>query len=173
MVYGVAKRHGAQLEIDSAPAKGTTVRLAFAPAAPMPAPVTEAQIAKVPRLRILIVDDDPLLLNSLRDALESEGHDVVAANGGQAGINAFVEAHADGQPFPVVITDLGMPHIDGRRVASTVKASVPATVVLMLTGWGRRMVSEGDLPPSVDAILSKPPKLAELRAALAAHVSRG
>jgi len=66
-----------------------------------------------------------------------------------------------------------MPHIDGRRVASTVKASVPATVVLMLTGWGRRMVSEGDLPPSVDAILSKPPKLAELRAALAAHVSRG
>ncbi|HEV8443466.1 MAG TPA: PAS domain S-box protein [Steroidobacteraceae bacterium] len=173
MVYGVAQRHGAQLEIDSAPGQGTTVRLAFAPAAPLSAPVAETRIAKVPRLRILIVDDDPLLLNSLRDALESEGHEIVTANGGQAGINAFVEAHADGQPFPVVITDLGMPHIDGRRVASTVKASVPDTVVLMLTGWGRRMVTEGDLPPSVDAILSKPPKLAELRAALAAHVSRG
>jgi DNA-binding response OmpR family regulator len=117
--------------------------------------------------------DDPLLLNSLRYALESEGHEVVTSNGGQAGINAFVESHVDGLPFPVVITDLGMPHVDGRRVASTIKASVPGTVVLMLTGWGRRMVAEGDLPAAVDAILSKPPKLADLRAALAAHVSRG
>jgi len=173
MVYGVAQRHGAQLEIDSEPGKGTTVRLAFTPASPALAPVIESRPAKVPRLRILIIDDDPLLLNSLRDALESEGHEVVTANGGQAGINAFVESHADGQPFPVVITDLGMPHVDGRRVASTIKASVPGTVVLMLTGWGRRMVAEGDLPAAVDAILSKPPKLADLRAALAAHVSRG
>jgi signal transduction histidine kinase/ActR/RegA family two-component response regulator len=172
MVYGVAQRHGAQLEIDSAPGRGTTVRLAFSPAAPTLSAVAENRSAKVSPLRILIVDDDPLLLNSLRDALESEGHDVVTANGGQAGINAFVESHADGHPFPVVITDLGMPHVDGRRVAATIKASVPHTIVLMLTGWGRRMVAEGDLPPAVDEILSKPPKLADLRAALAAHLSR-
>ena len=68
-------------------------------------------------MRILIVDDDPLLLKSLRDALESDGHEVTAANGGQAGIDAFVESHAAGKPFPVVITDLGMPHVDGRKVA--------------------------------------------------------
>ncbi len=108
--------------------------------------------------RILIVDDDPLLLRSLRDALESDGHEVVSANGGQAGINAFVESHADGRPFPVVITDLGMPHVDGRKVASTIKSSVPQTVVLMLTGWGRRLVAEGDIPPGVDELLSKPPR---------------
>ncbi len=122
------------------------------------------------RLKILIIDDDPLLLNSLRDALESDGHEIVSAGGGQAGINAFVESHAEGQPFPVVITDLGMPHVDGRKVAATIKASVPQTVVLMLTGWGRRLVAEGDIPPGVDEILSKPPKLMELRAALSAHV---
>ena len=88
-------------------------------------------------MRILIIDDDPLLLKSLRDALETDGHEVVSANGGQAGIDAFVESHAEGRPFPVVITDLGMPHVDGRKVASTIKAAVPATLVLMLTGWGR------------------------------------
>ena len=88
------------------------------------------------------------------------------ANGGQAGINAFVESHADGKPFPVVITDLGMPHVDGRKVASTIKASVPATVVVLLTGWGRRLAAEGDIPPGVDEILSKPPKVAELRSTL-------
>jgi CheY-like chemotaxis protein len=78
-----------------------------------------------------------------------------------------VESHAAGDPFPLVITDLGMPHVDGRKVAATVKGSVPSTVVIMLTGWGRRLVAEGDVPPGVDQVLSKPPKLIELRAALA------
>jgi hypothetical protein len=44
---------------------------------------------------------------------------------------------------------------------------VPETMVVMLTGWGRRLVAEGDVPPGVDIVLSKPPKLMELRAALA------
>jgi PAS domain S-box-containing protein len=167
MVYGVAQRHGANLEIDSRPGQGTVVRLSFAVAPPPNAEVTGAHRAPAEPLRILIIDDDPLLLNSLRDALESDGHHVTAANGGQAGINAFVESHADGNPFPVVITDLGMPHVDGRKVAATIKASVPATRILMLTGWGRRLVAEGDVPPGVDQVLSKPPKLVELRAALA------
>ncbi len=73
-----------------------------------------------------------------------------------------MESHAAGAPFPLVITDLGMPHVDGRKVAATIKASVPKTVVLMLTGWGRRLVAEGDVPPGVDQVLSKPPKLIEL-----------
>jgi len=170
MVYGVAERHGATLDIDSEPGKGTTIRLSFAAARPEAAARTAPNAASLGRLRILIIDDDPMLLKSLRDALESDGHEVVSAGGGQLGINAFVESHADGKPFPVVITDLGMPHVDGRKVASTIKASVPSTVVLMLTGWGRRLVAEGDIPPGVDEILSKPPKLADLRAVLSAHM---
>ena len=118
---------------------------------------------------MLLIDDDPLLLKSLRDSLESDGHQVTTASGGQAGINAFVESHAAGTPFPVVITDLGMPHVDGRKVAATIKASVPSTFVVMLTGWGRRLVAEGDVPPGVDHVLSKPPKLTELRSVLANH----
>jgi PAS domain S-box-containing protein len=170
MVYGVAERHGATLEIESQPGKGTTVRLSFAPLMQMPGKTPEEQPVSVGPQRILIIDDDPLLLRSLRDALESDGHEVTAANGGQAGINAFVESHAEGRPFPVVITDLGMPNIDGRKVASTIKAAVPATLVLMLTGWGRRLVAEGDIPPGVDEVLSKPPKLVDLRNALASRM---
>jgi PAS domain S-box-containing protein len=167
MVYGVAQRHGASLEIESEPGKGTLIRMSFAIAAAA-STVTAGQHLQPPGpMRILVIDDDPLLLKSLRDTLEVDGHDVTTANGGQAGIEAFVESHAEGRPFPVVITDLGMPHVDGRKVASTVKASVPSTRVLMLTGWGRRLVAEGDVPPGVDQILSKPPKLLELRAALA------
>jgi CheY-like chemotaxis protein len=171
MVFGVAERHGAVLEIDSQRGGGTTVRLSFAALAqPSSAAALGEPVAIGPQ-RILIIDDDPLLLRSLRDALESDGHEVVAENGGQAGINTFVESHAEGRPFPVVITDLGMPNVDGRKVASTIKAAVPGTLVLMLTGWGRRLVAEGDIPPGVDAVLSKPPKLIDLRNALAARMA--
>jgi signal transduction histidine kinase/ActR/RegA family two-component response regulator len=172
MVYGVAQRHGASLEIESDIGKGTLVRMTFA-IAPAASSVTSG-IQRQPAgpMRILIIDDDPLLLKSLRDSLEVDGHDVTAANGGQAGIEAFVESHAEGRPYPVVITDLGMPHVDGRKVASTIKASVPATLVIMLTGWGRRLVAEGDVPPGVDQVLSKPPKLLELRAALSRATDR-
>jgi CheY-like chemotaxis protein len=172
MVYGVVQRHGAQLEIESEPGKGTLVRIEFSRAVSEIPSHTQQAAAPVTPLRVLIVDDDPMLLKSLRDALESDGHEVTAAAGGQAGINAFVEAHAEGRPFPVVITDLGMPHVDGRKVASTIKASVPETVVFMLTGWGRRLVAEGDIPAGVDEIISKPPRLNDLRAALAAHLAR-
>jgi PAS domain S-box-containing protein len=171
MVYGVAERHGAILEIESLPGRGTTVRLSFAPIAKVAGTPAAGEPVTIGPRRILIVDDDPLLLRSLRDALESDGHEVVAANGGQAGINAFVESHADGRPFPVVITDLGMPNVDGRKVASTIKAAVPGTLVLMLTGWGRRLVAEGDIPPGVDEVLSKPPRLIDLRNALASRMA--
>jgi CheY-like chemotaxis protein len=121
------------------------------------------------RLRILVVDDDPLLLKSLRDTLEVDGHVVVAANGGQAGIDVFHAAQGRGGPFAVVITDLGMPHVDGRKVASAVKTASPSTPVILLTGWGQRLVADGDVPSHVDCVLNKPPRLNELRKALAQH----
>ncbi|MBI3368807.1 MAG: PAS domain-containing protein [Burkholderiales bacterium] len=130
MVYGTAQRHGAEIEIDSAPGHGTTVRLAFAaggassPAAPSPT----AQPSR--SLRVLLVDDDPVVLKSLGETLAQDGHSVEAASGGQAGIDAFAKAHAEGRPFDVVVTDLGMPYVDGRRVAAAVKSANPATPVV-------------------------------------------
>ena len=94
---------------------------------------------------------------------------MTAADGGQAGIDAFAQARQRGETFDVVITDLGMPHVDGRRVASAVKAASPSTPVMLLTGWGQRLVDDGDIPPHVDHVLNKPPKLRDLRAALS-HV---
>ena len=168
MVYGIAQRHGAEVEIDSRVGSGTTVRLSF----PIPATEPSERIAAAPkvpasRLRVLIVDDDPLMLKSLCDTLELDGHVVVTANGGQAGIDAFRAPRRADEAFDAVITDLGMPHIDGRKVASAVKTSSPATPVILLTGWGQRLMADGETPMHVDRVLSKPPKLRELRAALA------
>jgi CheY-like chemotaxis protein len=169
MVYGTAQRHGAEVEIESAPARGTTMRLSFpVPGANLAASIqTQVADLRSARLRILLVDDDPVLLRSLRDALEGDGHWVVAANGGQAGIDAFAAARDRGEAFSVVVTDLGMPHIDGRKVAAAVKTASPGTPVILLTGWGQRLSIEGDVPPHVDRMLSKPPKMAQLRMTLA------
>jgi PAS domain S-box-containing protein len=174
MVYGAVQRHSGELDIDSAPGRGTTVRLSFAaPGADRIATVRETQAVPVPAAqRILVVDDDPVLLKTLRDILEADGHGVTVTHGGQAGIDAFHAAQEKGEPPDVVITDLGMPNVDGRKVASAVKALSPKTPVVMLTGWGQRLIADGDVPLHVDRVLSKPPKLRELREALS-EVARG
>jgi CheY-like chemotaxis protein len=68
----------------------------------------------------------------------------------------------------VVITDLGMPYVDGRAVAGAVKSLAPSTPVILLTGWGQRIEVEGEVPAHVDKVLSKPPRLNRLREALLA-----
>jgi CheY-like chemotaxis protein len=126
----------------------------------------------LPVLRILLVDDDPLLLKSLEDTLTEDGHVLTVTQGGQEGIDALREAQKNGHRFDLVITDLGMPYVDGRQVAAAVKAVAPSIPVLMLTGWGQRLEIEGDVPDHVDLVLSKPPKLRELRQALSALATR-
>ena len=64
------------------------------------------------------------------------------------------------------MTDLGMPNVDDRAVAAAVKSLSPSIPVIMLTGWGARMRADNELPQYVDRVLGKPPRLAELRAAL-------
>jgi signal transduction histidine kinase/CheY-like chemotaxis protein len=169
MVYGMIERHSADLEIESAPGQGTTVRLIF----PLPAMVIDATVQQpvlalpTRSVRILVVDDDPLIIESLSETLRGDGHEVIAADGGEAGINTFLQAQQRGETFAAVITDLGMPYIDGRRVAAAVKGASPSTPVILLTGWGQQLIAENEVPLHVDRVLNKPPRLRELRVALA------
>jgi signal transduction histidine kinase len=168
MVYGTVQRHGASIEIESAVGSGTTLRLRFPLPAAVAQPLAEA-VELPPRaapLQLLLVDDDPALLASLRQTLADDGHEVFAAAGGQAGLAAFHAARADGRPFDAVLTDLGMPEVDGFRLAAAVKAASPATPVFLLTGWGQGVAPEGDAPARVDRVLNKPPRLRELREVL-------
>ena len=90
----------------------------------------------------------------------------MSASGGQIGLDTFASARGTQNEFALVVTDLGMPHVDGRRVAEGVKRLSPQTPVIMLTGWGNRMIAEHETPAHVDRVLSKPPRLIELRGAL-------
>jgi PAS domain S-box-containing protein len=173
MVYGILKRNNAGIEIESAPGSGTTMRLRFPVAHPSDAQTNPVAVAggSVSSLRVLVIDDDPLVAEVLRDTLERDGHVVTVAEGGEQGISVFRDARAKGESFAIVLTDLGMPYVDGRRVASSVKAESPTTPVILLTGWGRRLVADADIPACVDQVLSKPPDLSDLRRALVSCIS--
>ncbi len=167
MVYGMVQRHDAQIEIESALGAGTTVRLQFKTAPSVAAAPKPAALRPNRPLNLLVIDDDPLVSQSLLHVLNHQGHTVTTADGGQAGIDAFTAANKQARPFDVVMTDLGMPYVDGRAVAAAIKSMSPRTPILLLTGWGQRLSTEQTVPEHVDRLLSKPPKLAELSAALA------
>jgi signal transduction histidine kinase len=174
MVYGMARRHAAGLEIESAPGKGTTFRLIFrtGTAHASQSGRNVAPLFAMRSLRVLLIDDDPALLESLRSALQDEGHKVSTETSGQGGIDAFRDAHRAGKIFDVVITDLGMPYVDGRQVVAGIRAMSPGTPIILLTGWGQHVLGEQDALPQVDRLLGKPPRIRELRNALAELTGR-
>jgi CheY-like chemotaxis protein len=171
MVYGIVQRHGAVVDIASVVGKGTTFRLVFPIGHTTVGAKTEGTriAADAVVARILLIDDEPRLLQALTEVLQGDGHFVQTAHDGQAGIDAFLVAKFSGAPFTVVITDLGMPRMDGHQVAAAIKASAPATTVLMLTGWGQRLAATGEKPPNVDRVLGKPPNMRELRELIASR----
>jgi CheY-like chemotaxis protein/anti-sigma regulatory factor (Ser/Thr protein kinase) len=177
MVFGTAKRHAADVGIESAPGKGTTMRLEFSQIGPLGESSPPVAPASVPQpMRLLIIDDDPFVLDSMRMVLELDGHTVVLASGGREGVEAFRLAREQNQMFAAVITDLGMPHMNGNQVAGAIKAISPSTPVILLTGWGQRLrkgdEQDGDTDNNVDMVLPKPPQLDDLRSALTLVVMR-
>ena len=169
MVYGTVERHDGSIQIESEPGKGTTIRLVFpvrqAPASSYTEP-SSAPKAQKP-LHILCIDDEPLLRELLKELLEYSKHLVETADGGQAGLDRFEAARSQGKPFDVVITDLGMPYVDGRQVAERIKGNSPKTPVILLTGWGAMLDEKEGVMAHVNAVLSKPPRVTELNETVA------
>jgi signal transduction histidine kinase/CheY-like chemotaxis protein/HAMP domain-containing protein len=164
MVYGIVERHEGRIEIDSSPGRGTTMRMVF-PVREQATRAAEPQQENrgpMPSLKVLCIDDEPLLRDMLKQILENGGHNVEVADGGQAGLDLFRKARQASEPFDVVITDLGMPYVDGNQVSKAVKSESARTPIIMLTGWGTIMKEDGDFPSQVDGVLCKPPKIAEL-----------
>jgi signal transduction histidine kinase/DNA-binding response OmpR family regulator len=167
MVYGTLQRHSAKLEIDSTPGNGTRIRITFSvvQASTVRDVEKEPAVAPLRPLRILLIDDDSAVLKSVCETLQAENHQVVAIGDPRQAVATFKDAQPR-QPFDAVITDLGMPHLDGRAVAKAVKEISPGTPVILLTGWGPRSGGAGESVAHVDRVLGKPPKMRDIRSAL-------
>ncbi len=161
-VYGIVQRHEGFLEIDSEPGKGTTVRLWFPSST-----VLSVELPKgvVPSLRVLVIDDEPSVRETLSLLLRRDGHLTSTAIDGEEGLEKFRTAQRQGQPFDLVITDLGMPRMDGLTVARNIKAISPETPVVLLSGWGFRIRHE-EVRDVIDAVMTKPATHQQLRRVL-------
>ncbi|MFW6139109.1 MAG: ATP-binding protein, partial [Spirochaetota bacterium] len=166
IVYGMLQRHEGKAEIESEPGKGTTIRLFFPIGKPSEIKEKESPGKVLPGLRVLCIDDESSLRELIKEILENMGHAVEAADGGRAGIDAFYSARKEKKPFDVIITDLGMPGVDGRRVLNTVKEESSATPVILLTGWGEGKYNEEEATWKADEVLGKPPTINDLKRAL-------
>jgi len=103
------------------------------------------------KYRILLVDDDPLILNTIGPALKDHDYDVTTAENGQVAIEQL-----DKHKFDLVLTDLVMEEIDGITVLKKVKKVHPETVVIILTGYGDLQSAVEALRFSADDYLLKP-----------------
>ena len=129
-------------------------------ARPEPAP---RRAPGLPRLRVLVVDDDRDVLEAAGLALAHLGEDVELTASGADAVARFMA----GERFDLVLCDIGMPQLDGWQVAREVHSVAPDTRLYLISGWAREFTAEDVRRAGASGLLPKPLSLDALRALLA------
>jgi PAS domain S-box-containing protein len=165
MVFGIVEQHGGHIDVRSAPGEGTTFRITFplAGASEAELSIAPTQLQRSRPLRVLTVDDEPMMTKAVVRMLKPSGHMVVVAASGEEAIEKLVE-----QPFDVVVSDMGLGlGMNGLELADAVKARWPNVRFLLATGWGATIDTGEARARGVEAVLSKPYHPVDLVRALA------
>ena len=112
----------------------------------------------VSKLRILVVDDEPTVGDTVKLLLKFDGHEVETTNSSQAALDIFESGR-----FDLVLTDFAMPGMNGHQLAAAIKAGAPDQPIVMITGHAGTLLPS----PDVDFVVSKPFGLENLREAIA------
>ena len=157
-VYGIVKQSGGSVEVYSEVGRGTSFKIYLprcheradrqTPARPVAAIVPNGKAATV-----LLVDDDPHVSTTARRALEGAGYVVLTAANGREGLRVAAE-HA--QTLDLLITDLVMPEMGGRELASQLVVARPEIRVLYTSGYTAEAVNQQAVLELGDAFLGKP-----------------
>lgn len=153
-VFGIARRHGGSLELESWPDVGTTVLMRLPPASTPPEPAPERRRirpAAARTFRILVVDDNVLGLEATAASLRAAGHAVVTAPTAEAALRVFRPGEYD-----VVLSDLGLPDMSGWDLLDRLRLLDAKVRLGVITGWS---VPEGDETlgrRGIEIVLNKP-----------------
>lgn len=159
MVHGFAAQSGGGLAIESAPGRGTTVRLYLprtltsAPEVPPVAPSSvppPVQMRQDRKTRILLVDDDALVRAGMAGVLAQAGYEVVEAASGAQALDLY---HASN--FDILLTDFAMPEMSGLQLLESIGDRTSGCATLLLTGYSGPEQPR-DLERLADAVLTKP-----------------
>jgi two-component system cell cycle sensor histidine kinase/response regulator CckA len=154
-VFGIVKQSGGSVEVYSEPQRGTSVKV-YLPRIDQPAAIDAEELKKkiAPGTEtILLVEDDEMVRNLVRETLAREGYQVIdAADAGEA--RRLAESHKG--TIQLLITDVVMPKVSGRELAEQITRRRPETKVLYMSGYtGNAIVNNGLLEKEV-AFLPKP-----------------
>jgi CheY-like chemotaxis protein/anti-sigma regulatory factor (Ser/Thr protein kinase) len=152
MSYGIVKRFGGEIEVESEVGRGTTFTIML--------PIREEEkeegappltIKEGRKARILVIDDEEFVRSILSRTLAQANHQVTLAEDGEKGVQLFKEGK-----FDIVLTDLGMPGVSGWEVCRMIKEMSPHTPVGMITGWGVEESRSKMEEYGLDFFISKP-----------------
>ncbi|MCO8312984.1 hybrid sensor histidine kinase/response regulator [Pseudomonas mandelii] len=138
MVHGFTEQLGGRFILKSQKDVGTTAELwlPVAIAGSTIDPVTEdTAVSRVPRLCVLVVDDDSLVLTSTSLLLEDLGHRVISAASGALALELLDSEHE----FDLVITDMVMPKMSGAQLAQAIRVMRPHLPIILATGYAERL----------------------------------
>jgi CheY-like chemotaxis protein len=162
--YSIIERHSGSISVSSRPGQGTDFTI------DLPAVMAEAssdnvnvEIGEAPSLRILVVDDEAPVRETLAEMLIAVNHQVELASSGHEAVQKLRAG-----TFDFVFTDLAMPEIDGWETARMIRKDWPAVRIVLVTGYGPTTTPPAGEEGLVDAIIGKPFDFAQVGSTLSA-----
>ncbi len=152
IVAGIVKHHNGDIKIESVEGSGSTINIRLPAVDASPEKASPKHPKKSSNsLRIMLVDDEAVLLEVLSELLGSGGHKVKNFENGETALEAFKK-----DTFDLVITDRAMPNMSGDQLAKELKAINPGIPIIMATGFGDMMAEDDENSKDVDLVLAKP-----------------
>jgi two-component system, cell cycle response regulator CpdR len=111
--------------------------------------------------RILVVDDESTVRETIQMLLKFDGHEVEMVDGGEAALALF-----EADQFDLIITDYSMQGMKGDQLAAEIRQRQPNQPIIMATAFADQFVVAGKLSVEVDYVISKPFSVTELREAI-------
>lgn len=158
MTYGFARQSGGTARIRSTLGQGTTVELLLPRGTTAhAAPAREQEAAEGGAEAILLVDDNEMVRSMVQEVLVEGGYEVVSCAEGNAALQAVASRR-----FDLLLTDVGLPGINGRQLADSVRERHPGMPVLFITGYAENAQNRQEFLDEGMQMLPKPFSLNEL-----------
>jgi len=155
MVYGFARQSNGHCEICSQPGQGTTIRLylpRYSAQIQAPPPAVAAHSPAGKGEVVLVVEDEPVVRHIVLEVLHQLGYQALEAASGEAGL----EVLGSGQAIDLLVSDIGLPGLNGRLLADAAKQLHPEIKVLLMTGYAASAaLADGFLAPGME-LITKP-----------------